>query len=69
MVDLKTGKQVFEQSNIDPAPSIQKGNPVVPIGLMVPVKDIPAGNYRLDLQAYDTTGAITTIRTVQFVAE
>ncbi|MFZ0981257.1 MAG: hypothetical protein WAN23_17785, partial [Candidatus Acidiferrales bacterium] len=69
VVDLKTGKQVYMQSNIDPAPSIQKGNPVVPIGLMVPVKDIPAGNYRLDLQAYDTSGAITTIRTVQFVAE
>jgi len=69
VIDEKTGKQVYMQSNIDPAPSIQKGNPVVPIGLMVPVKDIPAGNYRLDLQAYDTTGAITTIRTVQFVAE
>ena len=69
VVDLKTGKQMFEKSNIDPTPSIQKGNPVVPIGLMVPVKDIPAGDYRLDLQAYDTTGAITSIRTVQFVAE
>ncbi|MGO9588824.1 MAG: VWA domain-containing protein [Candidatus Acidiferrales bacterium] len=69
VIDVKTGKQVYMQSNINPAPSIQKGNPVVPIGLMVPVKDIPAGNYRLDLQAYDTSGAITTIRTVQFVAE
>ncbi len=69
VVDVKTGKKVFEASNIDPSKAIQKGSPVVPIGLMVPVKDIPPGNYRLDMQAYDTTGSLTTIRTVQFVAE
>jgi VWFA-related protein len=69
VVDLKTGKQVFEQSNIDPTSAIRKGNPVVPVGLMIPVKDIPPGNYRLEMQAYDTTGAITSIRTVQFVAD
>jgi VWFA-related protein len=69
VVDLKTGKQVFQASNIDPAAEIQKGNPVVPVGLRVPVKDIPPGDYRLDMQAYDTAGSMTTIRTVQFVAE
>jgi len=69
VIDLKTGKQVFEASNIDPAAAIQKGNPVVPIGLKVPVKDIPSGDYRLDMQAYDTSGSMTTIRTVRFVAE
>ncbi|HEX4004431.1 MAG TPA: VWA domain-containing protein [Candidatus Acidoferrales bacterium] len=69
VVDLKTGKQVFQAQNIDPAASIQKGNPVVPVGLKVPVSDIPPGDYRLDLQAYDTTGSITKIRTVEFVAE
>ncbi|HEX4074376.1 MAG TPA: VWA domain-containing protein [Candidatus Acidoferrales bacterium] len=69
VVDLKTGKQVFQAQNIDPAASIQKGNPVVPVGLKVPVSDIPPGNYRLDMQAYDTTGSMTKIRTVEFVAE
>ncbi len=69
VVDLKTGKQVFQAENIDPTASIQKGNPVVPVGLKVPVKDIPPGDYRLDMQAYDATGSITSIRTVQFVAE
>ncbi|MFY9688673.1 MAG: VWA domain-containing protein [Candidatus Acidiferrales bacterium] len=69
VVDLKTGKQVFQAQNIDPAASIQKGNPVVSVGLKVPVSDIPPGNYRLDLQAYDTTGSMTKIRTVEFVAE
>jgi VWFA-related protein len=69
VVDLKTGKEVFQASNIDPAAWIQKGNPVVPVGLKVPVKDIPPGNYRLDMQAYDTSGGLTAIRTVEFVAE
>lgn len=69
VVNLTTGKPVFQTSNIDPSASIQKGNPVVPVGLKVPVKDIPPGNYRLDMQAYDASGGLTTIRTVQFVAE
>jgi hypothetical protein len=42
---------------------------VVPIGLKVPVSDMPPGNYRLDMQAYDAAGGLSTIRTVQFVAE
>jgi VWFA-related protein len=69
VVDAKTGKEVFSASNIDPAATIQKGNPVVPVGLKVPLSDIPPGNYRLDMQAYDASGSITTVRTVQFIAE
>lgn len=69
VVDVKTGKQVFAASNIDPSPWIQKGNPVVPVGFKVPVNDIPPGNYRLDMQAYDGSGSLTTVRTVEFVAE
>ena len=69
VVDLKTGKPVFESQNMDLASAIKKGNPVVPIGLKLPMNDIPAGNYRLDMQAYDTTGSLTSVRTVQFSAE
>jgi len=31
---------------------IQKGNPVIPFGLMVHLKDLPPGNYRLVLQPW-----------------
>jgi len=69
VVDLKTGKSVFESQNMDLASEIKKGNPVVPIGLKIPLNDFPPGNYRLDMQAYDTTGSLTAVRTVQFSAE
>lgn len=69
VVDLKTGKPVFQSQNMDLASVIKKGNPVVPIGLKVPMNDIPPGDYRLDMQAYDNTGSLTAIRTVQFSAE
>ena len=45
---------------------IQKGNPVVPGGLMVKVKDLQPGSYRLVLQAADTANNHSPNRTVDF---
>ena len=48
-----TDKQVFFSGPIAREEYIQKGNAVVPFGLIVQVKDLPPGNYRLILQAAD----------------
>ena len=48
-----TDKQVFFSGPIALEEYIQKGNAVVPFGLIVQVKDLPPGNYRLILQAAD----------------
>ena len=48
-----SNKQVFFSGPIPLEEFIQKGNAVVPFGLMVQVKDLPPGNYRLVLQAAD----------------
>ena len=48
-----SNKQVFFSGPVPLEEYIQKGNAVVPFGLLVQVKDLPPGNYRLVLQAAD----------------
>lgn len=69
IVDLKTGQPVIGGHDIDTSEFVNKGSPVLPVGLRLPVDQIPPGSYRLDLQASDSIGARTVIRAVQFDAE
>lgn len=69
IVDLKTGESIIGGHDIDTSSFINKGSPVLPIGLKVPVDQLSPGTYRLDLQASDSAGGRTTIRAVQFDAE
>jgi VWFA-related protein len=69
IVNTKTGEAVLGAHNIDPSGFADKGSPVMPVGLKVPVDQLPPGSYRLDMQASDTAGFKTAIRTVQFDAE
>jgi hypothetical protein len=51
--ETTTNKQVFFTGAVAMTEFIQKGSPVVPFGLKVPLKDLAAGNYRLVLLATD----------------
>lgn len=48
-----TNKEMFFTGGIPMDDFIHKGSPVVPFGLKVQLKDLPAGNYRLVLLAVD----------------
>jgi VWFA-related protein len=61
-----SNKQVFFSGPIPLEEYIQKGNAVVPFGLMVQVKDLPPGNYRLVLQAADGAHNQAPNRETQF---
>jgi hypothetical protein len=69
ILDAKTGKPILVAHDIDPSGFNDKGSPVMPIGLKVPIDKLQPGSYRLEIQAYDGSGAMTAIRTVQFDAE
>lgn len=69
VVDTKTGKAVIEPVNVDPAQFIQKGNPVVALGFKLPLDSLAPGTYRLDMQAFDPSGARSKLRTVTFEEE
>lgn len=66
VLERASGKQVFF-SNVLPAEEfIQKGNPVIPIGLLVKVDDLPPGGYTLVMQAVDGANNKAPNRTVDF---
>lgn len=64
--DLATNKQVFFTGNVATEEFIQKGNPVIPVGLKVMVKELPPGKYRLVMLAIDGAGRVAPERSVDF---
>jgi hypothetical protein len=55
----------LDSGGVDVANFIRKGNPVVPIGLKLPVNGLTAGAYRLEITAMDGAGR-TMVRATDF---
>jgi VWFA-related protein len=68
IVDKKTGKQVFATGAIDTSQFVDKGNPVMPLALKVPVNNLPPGAYRLEFVAGEK-GQVLQKRSADFEAE
>jgi hypothetical protein len=45
---------------------IQKGSPVIPTGMLIKVKDLPPGGYRIIVQAIDGANNHAPNRTTDF---
>jgi len=69
IIEPKTQKTLGAVSGIDMAAYIQKGNAVIPVALKLPVDSIPPGEYLLKIQASQSDGALTQIRSVNFSVE
>jgi len=69
IVDRKTGAKKMDLGITDMASSLQPGNPVVPLGLKLPVDTLDPGSYRLELQAMDSTSHSSKVRTADFEVE
>jgi VWFA-related protein len=66
ILDRASKKEVMFTGVVAADGFIQKGNPVVPVGLKVNVKDLAPGGYCLVLQAVDAAGNKAPNRTVDF---
>jgi VWFA-related protein len=66
ILDRGSRKEVMFTGVVAADAFIQKGNPVVPVGLKVNVKDLAPGAYCLVLQAVDAAGNKAPNRTVDF---
>jgi VWFA-related protein len=64
--DRATNKDVFFTGLAAADDFIQKGNPVIPAGLVVKVKDLAPGSYRLLVQAADSANNHAPDRMVDF---
>jgi hypothetical protein len=63
VVDRANGSQKIDSGGIPINP--RKGSPMVPVGLKLPVNNLTAGAYRLDMVAVDSAGRQMT-RSVDF---
>ena len=61
-----TNKEVYFTKTLSAEEFLQKGNPVVPIGMLVKVGDLIPGSYRLVLMAADEAGRQAPPRSIDF---
>jgi hypothetical protein len=61
-----TNKEVFFTGTVAADEFLQKGSLVVPIGMLVAVKDLPPGSYRLIFMAMDAAGGKAPSRVLDF---
>jgi VWFA-related protein len=61
-----TNKEVFFTGTVPADDFLLKGSPVVPIGVLVMVKDLAPGSYRVILMAADSSGRQAQARTADF---
>lgn len=66
ILERASSKEVFFTGVVKADDFIQKGNPVIPMGLMVKVGDLRSGSYKLMVQAVDGAGNKAPNRTVDF---
>ncbi len=70
VVDRKSGeKKVDDSGLINMEASAKPGNPVIPLGIRIPMDKLPPGSYRAQIKAMDSAGNTTTERTAEFEVE
>lgn len=60
VLDRKTGEVKQDSGMLKAAEQLTQGNPVIPLGLRVPIDKLVAGEYNLELIAADTAGGKVT---------
>ncbi len=66
ILERTTNNKIFSTGAVRADDFIQKGNPVIPVGMKVKVDDLKPGAYRLVLQAVDSAKNNAPNRTVDF---
>jgi hypothetical protein len=70
VVDRKSGeKKVDDSGLINLEASAKPGNPVIPLGIRIPMDKLPPGSYRAEIKAMDSAGNTTKQRTAEFEVE
>jgi VWFA-related protein len=69
VLDRKSGTIRLDSGPLEMTNRILPGNPVVPIGLKVPIDKLDAGSYAVALKASDSAGNISVVRHAELVVE
>jgi hypothetical protein len=66
VMERASGNVVFKTGAVRLDDFIQKGSPMVPVGMNIKVKELAPGGYRLVMMAVDGAGNHATNRTIDF---
>jgi len=69
IVNRKTNQQVYSSNTVPIDNYIQKGNPLVPLGLKLPISDLAPGDYRFEIRGRDSAGNASPVRSADFSVE
>jgi VWFA-related protein len=69
VTDETTGKQVFNSKGLVVTQFVTAGNPVIPVAFKIPMDTLPAGKYRLDVQAGDDKSNHSPVQSLHFVTQ
>jgi len=64
VMDRTTHQKKFETGG--PVADAKAGTPVAPVGLRLPLDQLPPGSYELEVRGGDSTGHFTPVRTANF---
>ena len=69
IVDRKTSQPVYSSNTILINELVQQGSPLVPLGLKLPIDQLQAGDYRLEVHGRDSDGHVSPVRSADFSVE
>ena len=67
-IDRKSGEHKI-QTGYNAQSSVHEGNPVVPVGIKIPLQQLGSGSYRVELKAVDSAGHASKLRAADFDIE
>jgi len=69
ITDRKTNQQVYASNTIPVDNFMDPGNPLIPVGILLPVEKLQTGDYRVEVRARDAAGNASPIHTAEFALE
>ena len=69
IIDRKTNQQVYSSNTMLINDLVQPGNPLVPVGFKIPMDQIQAGDYRVEIKGRDSMGNVSSVRAAEFTIE
>src|SRR5580704_1056251 len=66
ILDAGTGEVVADLAHVKLAPYVRSGSSLIPLARKIPITQLPAGAYRLEVQATDSIGQSTPWRAATF---
>ena len=68
-VDRKSGESKISAQYDKTQAFMHQGNPVIPVGVRVPLEKLPPGSYRVEIKAVDSAGQASPLRAADFEIE